>query len=146
MFEQWHSSDAYSTLYLVQRDVVVDTSRLFRRHAVRRDELPLRMKFYWLRLEPRMPARQLAWIRCADEGWVAILVMSASSGNGLSTLSMPLSLPPDELTPSSRRSVRPVRQAIPVDPQPGATPLATGYIHDGRPQPGPQAQSTSVTP
>src|SRR5271169_1159807 len=79
-------------------------------------------------------------------GWVAILVMSASSGNGLSTLRMPLSLPPDELTPSSRRSVSPVRQAIRVDPQPGSTPLATGYIHDGRPQPGPQAQSTSVTP
>jgi hypothetical protein len=45
-----------------------------------------------------MLARQLAWIRCADGGWVAIVVMSASSGNRLSTLSMPLWLPPDELT------------------------------------------------
>jgi hypothetical protein len=75
MFDQWYNDDQYPTLYRVDRDVVVDTSRLFPRSAVRRDELPLWVKSFGLQLEPWMPARQLAWIRRADGGWLAIVTM-----------------------------------------------------------------------
>lgn len=51
-----------------------------------------------LRLEPSMPARQIAWIRRADGGWLALVMMNASSANGRSTVTMQLWLPPDGLT------------------------------------------------
>ena len=98
MFGQWHNDNQYPTLYRVDREVAVDTSRLFPRSAVRRDELPLWVKSFGLQLEPWMPARQLAWIRHADGGWLAIVTMPASSGNGRSTVTMPLWLPPEGLT------------------------------------------------
>lgn len=98
MFDHWDNDHAYPTLYFVERDVLVDTSRLFPPSGVRRDELPLWVKSFGLQLEPWMPARQLAWIRRADGGWLAIVTVSASSGNGRSTVTMPLWLPPDELT------------------------------------------------
>jgi hypothetical protein len=60
MFERWHNDDEYPTLYRLDRDVVVDTSRLFPASTVRRDELPLWVKSFGLRLEARMPARQPA--------------------------------------------------------------------------------------
>jgi len=82
----------------VERDVIVDVARLFPASGVRRDELPLWVKSCGLRLEPSMPARQLAWIRRADGGWLAIVVMPASSANGSSTLTMQLWLSPDGLT------------------------------------------------
>jgi hypothetical protein len=88
----------YPTLYRVERDVIVDVARLFPASGVRRDELPLWVKSCGLRLEPSMPARQLAWIRRADGGWLAIVVMPASSANGRSTLTIQLWLSPDGLT------------------------------------------------
>jgi len=45
-----------------------------------------------------MPARQLAWIRRSDGGWVAALTVPAGSANGRSTLTMPLWLPPEAFT------------------------------------------------
>jgi hypothetical protein len=52
MFERWHNDDEYPTLYRLDRDVVVDTSRLLAASTVRRDELPLWVKSFGLRLEP----------------------------------------------------------------------------------------------
>jgi hypothetical protein len=98
MFEGWERFAEYPTLYRVERDVIVDVARLFPASGIRRDELPLWVKSCGLRLEPSMPARQLAWIRRADGGWLAIVVMPASSANGRSTLTMQLWLSPDGLT------------------------------------------------
>jgi hypothetical protein len=98
MFEASERSAEYPTLYRVERDVIVDVARLFPARGVRRDELPLWVKSCGLRLEPSMPARQLAWIRRADGGWLAIVVMPASSANGRSTLTIQLWLSPDGLT------------------------------------------------
>jgi hypothetical protein len=98
MFEGWERFAEYPTLYRVERDVIVDVARLFPASGIRRDELPLWVKSCGLRLEPSMPARQLAWIRRADGGWLAIVVMPASSANGRSTLTIQLWLSPDGLT------------------------------------------------
>jgi hypothetical protein len=98
VFEEWHDDPKYPTLYRINRDVVVDIARLFPASGGRRDELPLWVKSCGLRLEPSMPARQLGWIRRADGGWLAVVVMPASSANGRSTLNMQLWLPPDGLT------------------------------------------------
>lgn len=52
-----------------------------------------------LRLEPWMRARQVAWIRRAsDGGWLAIVLMPASSANGQSSITMQLWLEPDMIT------------------------------------------------
>lgn len=51
-----------------------------------------------------MAGRQLAWIRRADGNWIAIVTVSACSGSGLSEISMPLWLPPDELTVMEART------------------------------------------
>jgi hypothetical protein len=98
MFDHWFNDAEYPTLYEVARDVVVDTSRLFPRSAVRRDELPMWVKSFGLQFEPCMPARQAAWIRRADGGWLALVAMPARSGNGRSTITMPFWLPPEGLT------------------------------------------------
>jgi hypothetical protein len=103
MFERRHNDDEYPTLYRLDRDVVVDTSRLFPASTVRRDELPLWVKSFGLRLEARMPARQLAWIRRCDGSWLAMVMMEAGSGNGQSTLAMQLWLPSDGLTAERRQ-------------------------------------------
>jgi hypothetical protein len=64
MFEQWLDSGEYRTLHAVDRDVLVDVSRAFPGDSFRRkDELPLWVKACGLRLEPWMPARQIAWLR-----------------------------------------------------------------------------------
>ena len=46
-----------------------------------------------------MRARQVAWIRRAsDGGWLAIVLMPASSANGQSSITMQLWLEPDMIT------------------------------------------------
>ncbi len=45
-----------------------------------------------------MPAQQVAWVRRSDGGWVAVVAMPARSGNGRSSLTMQLWLPPAALT------------------------------------------------
>ena len=65
MFEKWTSSADYPTLYRVERDVLVDVSRLFPDVGRRRqDELPLWVKAHAVRLEPWMRACQIAG--CGD--------------------------------------------------------------------------------
>ena len=64
MFEQWLDSPEYPTLHPVDREVLVDVSRALPSAGFRRkDELPLWVKACGLRLEPWMPARQIAWLR-----------------------------------------------------------------------------------
>jgi hypothetical protein len=77
LFARWRDSADYRTLYHVDRDVIVDVSRVLPASSGRRqDELPLWVKTCALRLEPRMRARQVAWIRRAsDGGWLAVVLM-----------------------------------------------------------------------
>jgi hypothetical protein len=52
-----------------------------------------------LRVErPWMPGRQIAWMRRADGGWLAVVLMPAGSANGQSNAAMQLWLPPEAIT------------------------------------------------
>ena len=46
-----------------------------------------------------MMARQIAWIRTSNGGWLAAVEMSATSGNGRSRLTMNLWLPAKVVRP-----------------------------------------------
>ncbi|MBY0286769.1 MAG: hypothetical protein K2X52_06435 [Mycobacteriaceae bacterium] len=98
MFESWHDSREYPTLFRVDREVCVDIAHLFPPTGIRRDELPLFVKSGGLLLEPAMKARQIAWLRRSDGGWAACLQMPAGSANGRSRLTMQLWLPPEALS------------------------------------------------
>jgi hypothetical protein len=99
MFEGWRDSAEYPTLFRADRDVFVDVSRVFPSGGGRRkDELPLWVKAGALRLEPWMLARQIAWIRRCDGGWLAVVLMPAGSANGQSGVTMQLWLEPDAIT------------------------------------------------
>ncbi|WP_277243998.1 hypothetical protein [Mycolicibacterium obuense] len=45
-----------------------------------------------------MPARQTAWVRRSDGGWLAVLECTASSPNGQTAVTMQLWLEPDLIT------------------------------------------------
>jgi hypothetical protein len=98
MFDLWRDSPEYPTLYRVERDVLIDISRVFPSLGGRQDELPLWVRASGLRLEPWMPARQIAWIRRADGGWLAIAHMPAGSANRQSSVTMQLWLESDAIT------------------------------------------------
>jgi hypothetical protein len=99
VFEKWTSSADCPTLYRVERDVLVDVSRLFPDVGQRRqDELPLWVNAHAVRLEPWMRACQTAWLRRPDGGWLAIVLMPASSADGQSSITMQLWLEPDLIT------------------------------------------------
>lgn len=51
-----------------------------------------------LRLEPWMDARQVAWVRRACGGWLAVVLVPAGSANGRSAVTMQLWVPPDVIT------------------------------------------------
>lgn len=98
MFEQWRDSDEYPTLFRLHREVRVDMVSLLPASGFRQDELPLWVKSCGLRLEPWMPARQVAWVRRSDGGWLAVVEMPAGSANGHSHVNMQLWLPPQAVT------------------------------------------------
>jgi hypothetical protein len=100
VFDAWQDDRDYPTLYRMDRDVVVDVARVFPASGIRKDELPLWVKSCGLLLDPVMPARQIAWVRRSDGGWLAAVEMPASSANGRSRLTMQLWLPPEALTAS----------------------------------------------
>lgn len=98
VFEGWEAELlGYRTLIPVDRDVMVDTTRVFPPSGTRRDELPLWIKSGGLQLDAWLPGRQVAWLRRADGGWLAAVVVEVRSGNGKSRLRMHLWLAPDDL-------------------------------------------------
>ena len=66
--------------------------------GIRQDELPLWVRGFGLRLEPRMSGTQRAWVRRSDGGWISVVDVAAASGNGQSRVNMTLWLPPDVIT------------------------------------------------
>jgi hypothetical protein len=101
MFDSWESSDEYATLHRLDRQVRVDVARIFPSKARRKDELPMWVKAFGLHLEPTMMARQIAWIRTSNGGWLAAVEMPARSGNGRSRLAMNLWLPAEVVHPAN---------------------------------------------
>jgi hypothetical protein len=99
VFDSWEDFTDYRTLFRLDRQVRVDTARLFPATGIRKDEIPLWVKSAGLLLEPSMPARQIAWLRKSDGGWVAALAMPVRSANGRSRLTMQLWLPADAVSP-----------------------------------------------
>ena len=99
MFDSWIDSTDYRTLFLLDRQVRVDTARLFPPTGIRKDDVPLWVKSAGLLVAPSMPARQIAWLRKSDGGWVAAVAMPVRSANGRSRLTMQLWLPADAVSP-----------------------------------------------
>jgi len=99
VFDSWNDSADYPTLFRLDRHVRVDVARVFPPTAIRKDEIPLWVKSGAVLLEPTMDARQIAWLRKSDGGWVAAVAMPVRSANGRSRLTMQLWLPADALSP-----------------------------------------------
>jgi hypothetical protein len=59
------------------------------------------VKAFGLHLEPTMMARQIAWVRTSNGGWLAAVEMPATSGNGRSRITMNLWLPAEVLRPAN---------------------------------------------
>lgn len=93
MFDKWESIEGYPTLFPCDRPVVVDMGWL-PPSGIRRDELAMWIKSGGLHLDYEMPGRQLAWVRRADGSWVAVVELTAHSGNRRSSLTATLWLPP----------------------------------------------------
>ena len=88
-----HDIDGYPTLFPCDRLVTVKTSWL-PHSGIRRDELALWIKAGGLHLDYEMPGRQLAWVRRSDGSWIAVVELTAQSGNQRSSLTATLWLPP----------------------------------------------------
>jgi hypothetical protein len=50
------------------------------------------------RIEPQTQGRQIAWVRRSNGGWLAVVLVPAASGNGRSSLTIPLWLDPSLVT------------------------------------------------
>jgi hypothetical protein len=61
--------------------------------------VPLWVKAFGVRIEAHMQARQIAWARRADGGWLAILLVPASSSNGRLQITLPMCVDPTQVSP-----------------------------------------------
>ncbi|BBX86950.1 hypothetical protein MAUB_48230 [Mycolicibacterium aubagnense] len=93
VFETWENINGYPTLYPCDRPVFVDTSWL-PHSGTRRDKLAMWIKSGGLQVDYGMPGRQLAWIRRSGGSWIAVVELTARSGNVRSSLTATLWLPP----------------------------------------------------
>jgi hypothetical protein len=99
-FSGWPQAAEYRTLFSISRMVWVDMLRVFPglgACARRQDELALWIKSGGLRLEPWMPGRQVAWLRRADGGWLALVLVPATSTNQAAHVTMQLWVEPDAI-------------------------------------------------
>ena len=117
MFDQ-HSLDMWSdrtTLRMIDppRLVSVDWSQVDptagRPPGFARQPPPLRVRAGGVRVEPRMPGTQHAWLRLCDGQWRALVEVEISSANRHSRLTLTMLVAPDaiELYPTSRRTDHP---------------------------------------
>lgn len=99
MFESWGCDAEHPTVFRVDRDVAVFAHDALpssgRRPA---DQVPLWVKAFGVRIEAHMQARQIAWARRADGGWLAILLVPASSSNGRLQITLPMCVDPTQVS------------------------------------------------
>ncbi len=89
------SDPTYPTLFPVDREVVVSTAEALPSSGRKlAGQPPVWVRAFGLQIEPRMTGRQVAWVRRSNGGWLAVVMVPASSGNGRSRLTMPLWLDP----------------------------------------------------
>lgn len=102
MARNWPASpECPPVVFSVDRAVLVDMARAFPglgSTARRQDTLPLWVRAFGVRLEPWMPARQTAWVRRSDGGWLAVVECTATSPNGQTAVTMQLRLEPEVIT------------------------------------------------
>lgn len=99
MFDIWMGDPSYPTLVPVDREVAVYASEALPCSvATPADQLPLWVKAGGLRIEAHMVARQVAWVKRASGGWLAVVLMPAASSNGRLRLTLPLCLDPSLIT------------------------------------------------
>lgn len=68
-----------------------------------RDPLPLRVRAGGVRVEPRMPGVQHAWLRLCDGQWRALVEVEVTSANARSRLTLTILVAPDAIAlPTSR--------------------------------------------
>ena len=97
-FSGWPETTEYRTRYAIDRPVWVDMGQVFPglgSCARRQDELALWIKSGGVRLEPWMPGRQVGWLRRADGGWLAVVLLAAASANDASHVTLQLWVEPD---------------------------------------------------
>jgi len=102
MFEAWENIDGYTTLFPCDRPVMVNTSWL-PASGTRRDKLAMWIKSSGLHLDYEMPGRQIAWVRRSDGSWIAVVELTARSGNKRSSLTATLWLPAEAIRPPEVR-------------------------------------------
>jgi hypothetical protein len=100
-FGDWPEAAVYRTRFSIDRQVWVDMLRVFPglgSCARRQDELALWIKSGGLRLDPWMAGRQVAWLRRADGGWLALVLLPAASTNETARMTLQLWVEPDAIT------------------------------------------------
>ena len=106
-FSGWPETDEYRTRFSIDRQVWVNMMRVFPglgSGARRQDELALWIKSGGLFLEPWMPGRQVAWLRRADGGWLALVLVAATSANATAHVTLQLWVEPDAITTTTPHS------------------------------------------
>lgn len=99
MFDSWQNDPAYPTLYRRHEHVLVDSAVAFPSVGTRRlTGVVMAYRANGLRIEPQMPAELVAWVRCYDGSFLAVVNMRVSSANGRSSVTMQLWLPPSAIT------------------------------------------------
>ena len=98
MFGIQGSSD-HQTLFHVDREVAVFVHDALPSSGARpANQVPLWVKAAGVRIEAHMRARQIAWVRRADGGWLAIVLVPASSSNGQLRIILPICVDPSQLS------------------------------------------------
>lgn len=118
MFDGWVTDPDYPTLFRVDRPIAVYAAEaLPSSHRRPFGELPLWVRAFGLRLEVHMPARQVAWLRRSDGGWLAVVLMQAASSNQRSRITIPLWLDP-RLIATDLSVIEPYEGAACQEPNP----------------------------
>ena len=105
-FSGWPESMEHRTRFSVDRPVWVDMLRVFPGLGAcgrRQDELALWITSSGSRFEPWMPGRQVAWLRRADGGWLALVLVPAASTNQAAHVTLQLWVEPDAIDTDAPR-------------------------------------------
>ena len=95
-FPRWHSAAESPTLFDVRRPVLVNPLAAFPGVAgsINLAGVPLGVRAGGLAFEPFMEGQQVAWFRCQNGNYLAVVELTARSANGRSEVDMQLWLPP----------------------------------------------------